>query len=272
VKLKHNKRRNTAFLFEALVREMTKCVVDKDAGRKENISNILKEHFKQGTELAKELRLYRTLYETRDVDQELADRLISEVKRMYMAVDRNRVFQEQSALISTINRSLSKSVYSNFVPNYKSLATIAQIFNDEVPVKSKILLERQLAETIVKDSEDAQLPRVSNLVFKTFVKKFNEKYSKNLHENQERLIKTYINSLEDDVELKLYLNEELGRIKTILEGSLSEDELKEDSDIRQKTEKVLSLIESYKEKKVNEKMLVQVLQLQNLTNEIQQEQ
>ena len=53
---------------------------------------------------------------------------------------------------------------------------------------------------------------------------------------------------------------------------MSEEELKEDSDIRQKTEKVLSLIESYKEKKVNEKMLVQVLQLQNLTNEIQQEQ
>ena len=272
MKLKHNKRRNTAFLFEALVREMTKCVVNKDAERKEKISDLLKEHFKRGTELSKELRLYRTLYEARDVDQELADRLISEVKRMYMSVDKNKVFREQSSLISQINKSLSKNVYANFVPNYKSLATIAQIFNDEIPVQSKILLERSLSEIIVKDSEEAQMPRVSNLVFKTFVKKFNEKYSKNLQENQERLIKTYINSLDDDVELKLYLNEEVGRIRTVLEEALKEEEVKEDRQLREKTEKVLSLIESYKEKKVNEKMLVQVLQLQNLTNELQQEQ
>ena len=31
MKLKHNKKRNTAFLFEALVRELTKSVVRKDS-------------------------------------------------------------------------------------------------------------------------------------------------------------------------------------------------------------------------------------------------
>jgi hypothetical protein len=114
------------------------------------------------------------------------------------------------------------------------------------------------------------MPRVDNLVFKTFVKKFNEKYSKTLQEDQERLIKTYINSLDSDVELKLYLNEEVGRIRTVLEKSLEEDNIKEDLTLRKKTEQVLSLIERYKEKKVDEKMLVQVLKMQSLTHELQQ--
>ncbi len=33
-KTKHNKKRNTAFLYEALVREMTKAVVSQDKKRK----------------------------------------------------------------------------------------------------------------------------------------------------------------------------------------------------------------------------------------------
>lgn len=270
MKLKHNKRRNTAFLFEALVREIVKCVVNKNAVRKEKITNILKEHFKYGTELSKELKLYRTLYEVEDIDQDLAIKLISEVKRMYMSVDKKKVYREQSALISSINRALSKNIYTNFVPNYKSLATIAQIFNDELPIKTKVLLEESLAKTIINDSQSSKMPRVDNLVFKTFVKKFNEKYSKTLQEDQEKLIKTYINSLDSDVELKLYLNEEVGRIRTVLEKSLEENNIKEDRTLRKKTEQVLSLIERYKEKKVDEKMLVQVLKMQSLTHELQQ--
>ena len=30
MKLKHNKKRNTAFLYEALVKELTKAIVNKD--------------------------------------------------------------------------------------------------------------------------------------------------------------------------------------------------------------------------------------------------
>ena len=34
MKLKHNKKRNTAFLYEALVKEITKAVMDKDVEKK----------------------------------------------------------------------------------------------------------------------------------------------------------------------------------------------------------------------------------------------
>ncbi len=42
MKLKHNKKRNTAFLFEVLVRELTKSVIQKRSDYGIKISKIVK--------------------------------------------------------------------------------------------------------------------------------------------------------------------------------------------------------------------------------------
>ena len=44
MKHRHNKKRNTAFLFEAAVRELTKSIVAKDTEKRRKILNILKEY------------------------------------------------------------------------------------------------------------------------------------------------------------------------------------------------------------------------------------
>ena len=41
-KLKHNKKRNTAFLYEALIREATKSILEQDQVKKTTILNIVK--------------------------------------------------------------------------------------------------------------------------------------------------------------------------------------------------------------------------------------
>ena len=63
MKLRHNKKRNTAFVYEALVREIAKAVVKKDTRKKEVAINIIREHFAPNSLLAKELRLYKILQE-----------------------------------------------------------------------------------------------------------------------------------------------------------------------------------------------------------------
>ena len=73
LKLKHNKKRNTAFLFESLTKELTKAIVNKDEATKQVILSIMKEHFKKGSILAKELDVYKSLYETRGLKKETAD-------------------------------------------------------------------------------------------------------------------------------------------------------------------------------------------------------
>jgi len=39
--MKHNKKRNTAFIYETLTRELTKAIVDKNSDRKETVLAII---------------------------------------------------------------------------------------------------------------------------------------------------------------------------------------------------------------------------------------
>ena len=43
--MKHNKKRNTAFLFESITRELTKSIIQKDKEKKNKILVVLKEFF-----------------------------------------------------------------------------------------------------------------------------------------------------------------------------------------------------------------------------------
>jgi hypothetical protein len=270
IKAKHNKKRNTAFLYEALVREIAKSVINKQPQRNNFIISLVKEHFTQGTELAKELELYKSLNETSELDPHTAEKLIQEAKRVHDKVDKKKLFIEQSRLISKINRNLSKNVFSNFVPNYKNLATIAQIFNDDVSIKDKVLLENVLLEklTSTENSNQKQTP-TTNLVYKTFIKKFNEAYGGTLLGEQKRLLQNYITSFNDNgVQLKIFLNEELGRLKKLVKRSINQEEIKDDSEMVEKTNKVLNIIESFKSKPFDKEMLTQILKIQHLTQEI----
>ena len=57
MKLKHNKKRNTAFLYETLIKEMTKAVIEKNIELKNEIFSIIKESFQNNSNLYKELKL-----------------------------------------------------------------------------------------------------------------------------------------------------------------------------------------------------------------------
>ena len=141
MRLKHNKKRNTAFVYEALVRELTESVVRNNKHKQNKIVSIIKEHFGKSSTLKKELDLYQSIYETRYIDKNLAEKIVVQVKQEHDSLDKKKLFQEQSALINKINRTLSNKVYNNFVPNYKSIATVYSIFQEELPVKDRVLLK-----------------------------------------------------------------------------------------------------------------------------------
>jgi len=270
-KTRHNKKRNTAFIYEALVRELTKCVVAKDEKRKTTIVALVKEHFAKGTPLRQELDLYKALYETEDLESHMCEKLIYEVKRSHGALDKEEIFKEQTALINKINKMLSKNVFGNFVPNYKNLATIAQILNPDVSVKHRVLLENTLAQTLSAPAENKKEPMspMDNLIYKTFVEKFNEQYNGKLLEGQEKLLSKYIASFHDDgLELKIFLNEELARLKEVLHSSLKDKEIIKDTTLYENTRKVLSVLDNYREAQINVGMIQQVLKIQSLVEEL----
>jgi len=61
--MKHNKKRNTAFLYECLVKELTKAIIRNDNDLKIKITEVIKESFNKGTVLKKDLDIYNSLLE-----------------------------------------------------------------------------------------------------------------------------------------------------------------------------------------------------------------
>jgi len=273
MKTKHNKKRNTAFLYEALVLELTKSTVKNDTTRKQQIVSILKEFFAKGTILSAEMQIYNAISDTQNVDHQTAEKILSEAKKQYERLDKKLVFEQQTALIDQINKVLTKNVYNNFVPSYKNLATLAQIFNFDTPIKRRVILEQkvveQMSNQISEQQVDKMLP-IDNLVYKTFVSNFNKQYGTELHQEQQALLERYILSFADNgVEFKVFLNEEIGRVKNILEQSLTLQEIASDTNMHNSTKQVLTVIDSFKQEPISEKMIRKILKIQNLAREIQ---
>ena len=272
MKLRHNKKRNTAFLYETLVKELTKSVVNNNLKRKDTVLSILKEHFSKNSILGKELQLYKDVIGSKDLDFHTAEKILYETRMVYWTGFKNeKVYDEQSEVISKVNKDLSKSVFSNFVPNYKDLATLAQIFNDDLSVKRRVMLEKQIIGNMISKGEESKekMKPIDKLTFKTFANKFNSMYGE-LQEEQRRLLTQYIFSFSDDgLSLKVHLNEEIGRLKKIVKDSLEMEEVRSDNVMMDTTKKVISLMEEYKGRDVDETMIQQVLKIQGLVKEIQ---
>jgi hypothetical protein len=261
-KLKHNKKRNTAFLYEALVKELTKATVEKNEVVKKQIVGIIKQFFATGKPLARELDVYKALYETSDVDRETAKALINESKRVYFSMNQQDIFNEQSRLIGTVNKNVGGAVFRNFMPNYRNLATISQIFDIDIPIKTRIILEQNLTDFIISEEKETKIVQpIDNIIFKTFVSKFNEKYNGSLLEEQKKLLTQFIMAQDGlDLDFKLYINEELGRIKQVISNSI---EIKSNS----KYNEINEILESFKTRQIDNKYLEDIMYLQVLAKE-----
>ena len=269
-KLKHNKKRNTAFLFEALVKELTKASIDNNSPKRVAISSILKKHFNKGTALNKELDLYRSVNEATGTDRMTAERILSEAKRFYAMLSQQTIFSAQTELINDINKNIEDDVYGNFVPNYKNIATLDQIFSSNLDMKERVLMENRVIYNMVAEHEqEEQMQHISNLTYKTFTKKFNDAYSGHLHEEQKELLSKYILSFVDNgLELKVYLNEEIGRLKEEVKKSQDLEEVQSDEVMNQNTTKVLDLLESFSKEQLDETQIRKVLKIQELVREV----
>jgi hypothetical protein len=270
MKMKHNKKRNTAFIYEVLIRELTKAMMENNVAQKKVIINLVREHFRGRTLLAKDLESYKAILETREVDRHTAEKMIFEARAQKSSINHRHLFEEQSVLIDKINTLISPDVFGNFVPNYKDLATVFQIFNPKVKTKNRVLLEKQMVHRMLTaEEQDKELMRpIDTLTYKTFVKKFNEKYATSLLESQKELLNRYVTSFADNgLELKVFLNEEIPRLLESVKTSLELPEVKADADMRTKTQEVIGLLESTSKRQVDNTFIHDILKIQNLVEE-----
>ncbi len=264
MKMKHNKKRNTAFLYEILIKEYTKSIVRKDEDKKKVCLNILKEFF-SGTILKREKDIILSIVESRSLPKDLGVRLIVEAKKSYISLDKKDIFNSQTNLIKKINESLSRDVFSNFVADFKNIATAWQYLNagsSQSPM-DRVLLEERIINTITSSEKSKeQMKHVDNLTYKMFTKRFNDTYKNSLRENQKHLLTNYITSFSDNgLGLKSFLNEEIGRLKHQIKendaGDYQEDMLK-----------IYEKLESFSKHPVSEDTVREVFYIQDLIYEV----
>ena len=130
-------------------------------------------------------------------------------------------------------------------------------------MEEQILTRLQSTEKTIKEQK---YKPVSKLAFKTFHDKFNETYGNNLLKEQKELINHYISSYErDDLEFKVYLNEEIGRLKNNL-ARATKDEI--DGSVMEKRDQIINVLDSFSKKEISKDVLEKILKVQQLTEEM----
>jgi len=266
--MKHNKKRNTAFLYECLIKELTKAIVREDKKRQIITKKVIKEFFNKNSELRKELILYNSLLDSKSLNESFSRRLLEETKKDFYGLNRKKIFNSQTNLINAMNQKLGHNVFSNFIPNYKDIASVGLYFhNNSLGPKKRIMLERNLIRFLSREDKIlTELKHLDNLEYRTFVNKFNTTYETTLRKEQKDLLTNYIVSFSDNgVGLKGFLNEEIGRLKRAVQQHIIEKPMGSNEE---NFKKVKAKLDDYAKKPINHQMIEEVFYIQDLIAEV----
>ena len=192
---KHNKKRNVGVIHEQLVRYVGSAIISNDNDSATKAVAILTKHFKPGTELHREFRLFNALINSPMGDVSIANRVIAEAKSAATKHDKNKLSQEKSALIKSINHVLSEEKFYDIrVPNYKLYATVQSLLDSWrgsriMEITESVKYEHHLVEWLARTPEiELKQEVVDPLAYRLMLKKFQEKYGKELLPAQKRVV------------------------------------------------------------------------------------
>ena len=259
-KLKHSKFKNTGILFELLVRQITADILDDNTTSKAN--NLMRKYFAENTSLGKEQRLYQLLLEETAGDLPDAERLIDAVIKSHRKLDSKKLSKLRYELVKEMKDSYPINDFlRSKIRNYKTYASIYKLFENEKAdtycdpkeihsskntviegLCNKKVSKEEQTENFVKHTEDLRL-----ITYKLLVDKFNQKYS-DLNEDQQKLLKSYINNVSNTNSLREYINNQIPVVKekiNKLSSSVVDDEV-----VKIKLHEVISQLDKIREGRV----------------------
>ena len=159
--LKHSKYKNTAILFEILVRKLTSESLTTD---KSVTIDIIKQYFGKNTELSKELHLYNSLIKERVKTEAKALDFIRTCKTAHTSLNKSVLKRQRYNLVKTISENFDFQKISKIrINNYKTLASVYKLFeykdvdNPKQIMESKDVIVDQL---IINDSPKPQTDKI----------------------------------------------------------------------------------------------------------------
>lgn len=274
-KIKHSKYKNTGMLFELLTRQITSEII---SGNESVGTQILKTFFNKNTELFKEYGLYKTLSEERLSSEAKSNMLIEAVLKARTKINKPKLREEKYKLIKAISESFDiDSFFQTKVQNYKLLASIYKIFEyTEIDNPSEITRSKfTIIENMVGDSKKTAIDEMNSIYkepkeirlmsYKILVEKFNHKYE-DLSQEQKTVLREYIENVSNTNNLKLFLQKEAKRVKTVLEHKSKKIN---DKTLKIKLSEVISLLDTYDTiKTVDETHISALMRYYNLINDL----
>ena len=279
-KIKHSKFKNTGFLFELLTRQITLEILNNS---QEKARKIVAEFFGNGTELSKELRLYKLLIDEKYNSENKAEKFIEAILDARTKLDEQKLVKEKYNLVKVIKENFEIDTFlTSPVTNYRVLASIHKLFeakkSDISDVKdifdSKLTLvehiststptlkqkEDKLFEDYKKQEKDLRL-----LTYKILVETFNKKYS-NLNDSQKNLLREYINNVTNTTKFGEYYSNQLKNVVTELH---SIHKTMEDKVTKIKLRETINVLKAQKiGKKVTDEQVSSLMMAYELVKEI----
>jgi hypothetical protein len=284
-KIKHSKFKNTGFIFELLVRQITSEIMSNN---KSVAEKILKEHFNSKKELSKELKLYQYLVNEKYNSESKAEQFINTILEARKRLDETKLTREKYNLIKEIKETYNLDEFiKSSISNYKTLASIYKIFETVTSVEqfdpTDIVSSRfTIAENIINSSIENKDVKIKDAVleeyrkqdedlravsYKLLVESFNNKY-KNLNNEQKSLLREYINNINNTGKLNEYVGNEVTNLVAALKevGSKISDKV-----TKIKLAETISNIKKIKSvKKIREQHLSALMMTYELLNELKE--
>ena len=231
--IKHSKFKNTGFIFELLVRQITSEIMSGKQNSK--AEKILQEYFSGKKELSKELKLYQYLINEKYNSENKAEKFVETVCEARKRLDEQKLMKEKYNLIKEIKEAYDIDEFTkSSISNYKNLASIYKVFEATITkesfepkdiVNSKFTIVENMINSSIENKDKKLNDRVFEeykkqdeevrmLSYKMLVENFNKKYN-NLSLGQKNLLKEYINNINNTGKLKEYVNNE---VNTLSEG------------------------------------------------------
>ena len=279
MRIKHNKFRNTGVLFELLVRQIAS---DTLANTDSKAVKIVKKYY-HNSEIAKEHKLYHTILTAPRLSEGKAEALVNITLDLAKKLNKEILLKEKYNLIKEVKKHYNlESFFKAKVNNYKTLAAAYTLFESAMENKfvepkqlvlNKLTLMEHITKKVLVENKDTEVEtalakedkNIRILAYRMLIEKFNSKYS-NLSDRQKLVLKEFINNISNPEHLKVYINENLNKVKTELTALVKQVD---DKTTQIKLNEVISLIKPISNKSsVKDDHLVTLLQYQQLAEEI----
>ncbi len=194
---KHNKKRNVGIVYQQVLRRAAEAAIDGDKAHANECIELLGRHFRPGTELHKEHKLFSSILETGGVDEKTSERVLEIAKEVSRSIDPSSIERQKGVFINEANRVFGRgNLFNTRVNNYRGLATVQLLLNEwrnpgTLTPTQTAEYERRLQTYMMADKQTPNLQKeskVDDLTVAMFRKRFDDSYGSKLSSLQKNFV------------------------------------------------------------------------------------